>query len=83
MSWKCNQDSCYVNTRVSDSFAEGRRTCQGLGGDLMVIASTAEDTLVSSLKSSLSYWVGLTDQETEGVWIDVSTGLKENYGRNV
>ena len=41
--------------------------CEGLGGNLVVISSSAENTTVAEL-ASVPAWIGATDAADEGVW---------------
>lgn len=52
------------------SWMEARAICEVLGGHLVVITSSGEETTIANLTSGseLNYWLGATDKVTEGNW---------------
>ncbi|XP_048053182.1 CD209 antigen-like protein E [Megalobrama amblycephala] len=55
-----------------------RERCQDLGGDLVIINSMEEQEFLSERVIDY-HWIGLTDSQTEGVWLWVdNTPLNNN-----
>ncbi|CAN9510697.1 unnamed protein product [Ophioblennius macclurei] len=65
--WIQSSSSCYYVSSQRDSWDGARQDCRSKGADLVIINSLQEQDLLSSL--IVAAWVGMTDRETEGVWI--------------
>lgn len=66
----------------AESWSEAKSYCEGMGGHLATITSKKENDFVSSkfrnIGSGYSYWIGLTDVNSEGKW-EWITGEKLFY----
>ncbi len=68
--------SYYTVTDNADGmllWTEAQAAATGLGGNLVSINNAAEETwLRSTIGASERFWIGLTDQGTEGTWAWIS-----------
>ncbi|MBQ1995103.1 MAG: hypothetical protein II237_02795, partial [Clostridia bacterium] len=75
----------YKVFEISKTWNEAKTYCEGIGGHLVTITSQEEQTFIENiiLISSI-FWIGASDQETEGVWKWVTDERFEytNWGRN-
>ncbi|XP_063997706.1 hepatic lectin-like [Pogoniulus pusillus] len=69
--WKLFGKSCYSFSSQAMSWQDAKETCTDLGAHLVIVDSEEEQTfLVENINSSSSsYWLGVTDQEKEGIWV--------------
>ena len=61
----------YARIDVTCSWAEAKRVCEMLGGHLATVTSAEEMATIKTLLSSgtpSSYWLGASDEKTEGTW---------------
>ncbi|XP_041857541.1 CD209 antigen-like protein C [Melanotaenia boesemani] len=65
--WKMSSCSCYLLSKKSGSWDQGREDCRGRGADLVVIDNDEEQKFLSKFANGF-YWIGLSDKETEGTW---------------
>uniref|UniRef100_A0A8C4T347 C-type lectin domain-containing protein n=1 Tax=Erpetoichthys calabaricus TaxID=27687 RepID=A0A8C4T347_ERPCA len=75
----CLTKRCGIRTRISCYFIstdemnwwDSQNNCRSLGGHLVIIESEEEQTRTSGHADSY-YWIGLSDQATEGhfLWVD-------------
>lgn len=65
-----NSDYCYVLFLTRGDFSTANRTCVRNNGYLVKIDSEEENDYIRStyLNSASEFWIGLTDQVTEGVF---------------
>ncbi|MGN0542908.1 MAG: leucine-rich repeat protein [Acutalibacteraceae bacterium] len=71
----------YGRFETSCTWQEAKLVCEMLGGHLATVTSAEEMTVIQSLLSEGtpdSYWLGATDEETEGTWKWI-TGEDFNY----
>lgn len=63
--------SVYLLCSEATDWTSARKFCQKYGGDLVIIETKAENDYLASLKLG-SFWIGLTDTETEGTfkWVN-------------
>ncbi|KAI4901903.1 hypothetical protein NFI96_013838 [Prochilodus magdalenae] len=78
-----DRDRLYVFSQDKLSWNSSRERCKELGGDLAIVNSKEEQDflgrMVTTVGNSNLYWIGLTDAETEGVWLWVDqTPLLKN-----
>ncbi|XP_026069138.1 C-type lectin domain family 4 member E [Carassius auratus] len=69
--WIRAQGRFYVlSTDVMD-WNSSRQRCQDLGGDLVIINNEDEQDFLSKRVNGISdyHWIGLTDSQTEGMWL--------------
>ncbi|XP_037620618.1 CD209 antigen-like protein B [Sebastes umbrosus] len=64
--WITFGSSCYLVVTSRKNWRDSRTFCQGKASDLAIISSLQEQTFISSLNQD--YWIGLTDEESEGEW---------------
>uniref|UniRef100_A0A8C7SRB6 C-type lectin domain-containing protein n=1 Tax=Oncorhynchus mykiss TaxID=8022 RepID=A0A8C7SRB6_ONCMY len=57
--WRKFDSSCYFLSIVSKTWEESRQDCLNRGGDLVIIQSREEQVMS---------WIGLTDEDREGLW---------------
>ncbi|KAM6216253.1 C-type lectin domain family 4 member D [Rhynchocyon petersi] len=75
-TWKCCpagwiafQANCYIFLNDNKTWHESIRNCTGMGANLVTINTEAEQNFVIQfLDKQFSYFLGLTDQNTEGQW---------------
>ncbi|KAI4893918.1 hypothetical protein NFI96_027810, partial [Prochilodus magdalenae] len=78
-----DRDRLYVFSQDKLSWSSSRERCKELGGDLAIVNSKEEHDflgrMVTTVGNSSLHWIGLTDAETEGVWLWVDqTPLLKN-----
>uniref|UniRef100_A0A4W4FTR7 Si:ch211-232p21.6 n=1 Tax=Electrophorus electricus TaxID=8005 RepID=A0A4W4FTR7_ELEEL len=78
-----DKDRLYVFSEIKMSWNSSRMCCQELGGDLAIVNSREEHEFlagqVESIGESDHYWIGLTDAQSEGMWLWVDhSPLLEN-----
>ncbi|KAG7240320.1 hypothetical protein INR49_027020 [Caranx melampygus] len=80
--WNIFNCSCYLLSAQYDSWDKGREDCRRRGADLVVVDTPEEQTFVSGF-TPYDIWIGLTDNEKEGVWKWVDgTPLNFRYWAN-
>ena len=64
--------SLYYISNETDSWSNAYLNCQINGGNLVSISNESENSFVSNLIANEPFWIGLTDQNQEGVfvWVD-------------
>ncbi len=65
------EESRYELYDIAMPWTEAKAKCEEFGGHLAVINSQEEQNLIEELLSGGNrgaYWLGITDEETEGVW---------------
>lgn len=60
------------------SWSEAKKYCEKIGGHLVTITSSGENSVVAKLANGGRYWIGATDKNNEGTWEWV-TGENMNY----
>ncbi|KAG9259863.1 CD209 antigen-like protein C [Astyanax mexicanus] len=68
--WRYFSSSVYYISTEKKSWSGSREDCRGKGADLVIINSREEQEFVDSLSvcKDAAVFIGLTDQETEGIW---------------
>lgn len=70
---------CYKVYDVSKTWLDSKAYCEALGGHLITVTSREEQIFVNHLKKNKKvYWLGITDQETEGIWKTID-GIPLSY----
>ncbi|XP_062343045.1 immune-related, lectin-like receptor 4 isoform X2 [Osmerus eperlanus] len=75
--WKYFGGKCYYFSSDMKTWAESRVACISSGGDLVIIESEDEQDFLTEEfvgkikpdKPEEKFWIGLTDLETEGMWL--------------
>lgn len=69
--WTLSGTKCYQAFSSTETFATAESNCVALGGHLATIASSTEQsTITTSVVSGTNlYWIGYTDAATEGTWV--------------
>ncbi|XP_007935397.1 C-type lectin domain family 4 member D [Orycteropus afer afer] len=69
VGWRAFQSNCYIFLNDNKTWAESVSNCTGMGANLVTIRTEAEQNfIIKFLDRQLSYFLGLTDQNTEGQW---------------
>ncbi|XP_003796511.1 C-type lectin domain family 4 member D [Otolemur garnettii] len=69
VGWRAFQSHCYLPLNDNNMWAESERNCSGMGAHLVTISTEAEENFVIQfLDRRFSYFLGLTDENTEGQW---------------
>ncbi|KAL9970566.1 hypothetical protein ACROYT_G022966 [Oculina patagonica] len=97
---QCNEDfipgrgslvcgSCYkLITEPKETWNNAAAKCKSLGAELVKIESAEENDFLTRTfltASTVTYWIGLSDQDEEGKWMWTNGSLLANYanwGRN-
>ncbi|XP_008572998.1 PREDICTED: C-type lectin domain family 4 member D [Galeopterus variegatus] len=67
--WRGFQSNCYLLLNDNKTWAESERNCSGMGAHLATISTEAEQNfIIQFLDRRFSYFLGLTDENTEGQW---------------
>ncbi|EDO26403.1 predicted protein, partial [Nematostella vectensis] len=67
--WRKFQDSCYWSDARHMSWYSARSTCLSLGGDLVKISSSQENSFVARIKRHQLAWIGLKKQGSWFRWV--------------
>ncbi len=70
--WDCATLQNYLICRENVTWSRARDACRDFGGELVALDDAAENTLVANLSWNFypsTYWIGLTDQAQEDVWL--------------
>uniref|UniRef100_A0A672RND0 Si:ch211-232p21.6 n=1 Tax=Sinocyclocheilus grahami TaxID=75366 RepID=A0A672RND0_SINGR len=81
--WVQDKGRFYVFSNDTKDWNSSRQCCQDLGGDLVIINSSEEQEFLAqqivTFNALVLHWIGLTDRQTEGVWLWVdNTPLNNN-----
>ncbi|XP_073689403.1 C-type lectin domain family 17, member A-like [Garra rufa] len=81
--WVQDKGRFYVFSNDTKDWNSSRQRCQDLGGDLVIINSSEEQEFLAqqivTFNALVLHWIGLTDQQSEGVWLWVdNTPLNHN-----
>lgn len=75
--WFYISNHSYYKSQTQESWQVSREDCLQKGADLMIINSREEQEFATNFKP---VWIGLTDNETEGIWKWVDgTPLNTSY----
>ncbi|XP_045410359.1 C-type lectin domain family 4 member D isoform X1 [Lemur catta] len=67
--WRAFQSNCFLPLNDNKSWAESERNCSGMGAHLATISTEPEQNfIIQFLDRQFSYFLGLTDENTEGQW---------------
>ncbi|XP_051029189.1 C-type lectin domain family 4 member D isoform X1 [Phodopus roborovskii] len=67
--WIAFQFNCYFPLNDNQTWHESERNCSGMGSHLATINTKAEQSFMTQLLDrQFPYFLGLTDQNTEGLW---------------
>merc|ERR1711864_68140 len=80
-AWWTFGNSCYHNSGAAMNWADARRYCLEIGAYLVEIDTEEEETALLGAFNVYDedYWIGLTDQESEGEWIWADLGAPPKY----
>ncbi|NP_999801.1 receptor for egg jelly 3 precursor [Strongylocentrotus purpuratus] len=76
--WVHNNGSCYLFHEERTTWESAREFCLGLGADLVSIHSANENAFVNDGISG-NAWIGITDQESEGVFSTFTDGTPIDF----
>ncbi|XP_023404840.1 C-type lectin domain family 4 member D [Loxodonta africana] len=69
VDWRAFQSNCYIILNDKKTWDESVKNCTGMGANLVTISTEAEQNfIIQSLDTQFSYFLGLTNQNTEGQW---------------
>ncbi|MBN3316921.1 C209E protein, partial [Atractosteus spatula] len=77
--WDFFQSKCYRFSTGRRSWRDSQADCRSQGADLVVIDSRLEQLFISRQSKGGSYWIGLSDADSEGTWLWVN-GARETGG---
>ncbi|XP_056425119.1 hepatic lectin-like isoform X2 [Hyla sarda] len=78
--WYFFDRKCYFFSNTKSNWNRARSLCVQKNADLAVINNENEQRFISSITGSMPYWIGLTDNESEGNWTWVDgTDYKKSY----
>ncbi|KAI4903926.1 hypothetical protein NFI96_025754 [Prochilodus magdalenae] len=66
--WRKHEGSFYLISTEFKNWRAARQDCRDRGADLVIINSKEEQSFLSAQYAKKTFWMGLTDEETEGVW---------------
>ncbi|XP_006875555.1 PREDICTED: C-type lectin domain family 4 member D [Chrysochloris asiatica] len=67
--WRVFQSNCYIFLTDNKTWHESAQNCTGMGANLVTISTEAEQNfIIHFLDRQFSYFLGLTDENTEGQW---------------
>lgn len=76
-NWRPFRKSCYSFNKTVSNFTMAVETCKSLNAHLVYVESADENKFlkdsIKSINPDVSWWIGLTDDETEGTWKWVGT----------
>ena len=61
----------YFKSTTLKTWKEAAKIADSLGGYLAIPNTLAEQTFIATYVGSTFHWLGLTDEKTEGTWLDV------------
>ncbi|NXT37881.1 CLC4E protein, partial [Pelecanoides urinatrix] len=70
--WKRFQKSCYYLSDDQMPWSESVRNCTGMGSQLVVISTQAEQVRVFTNAYETKYYIGLTYENGQWRWVDQS-----------
>ena len=69
----------YIHQKNTNyNWEEARNACQELALGLLVPDNQAENNFFADLATDNKLSIGISDEETDGVWKNVNTGLCQN-----
>ncbi|XP_051526522.1 CD209 antigen-like protein C [Myxocyprinus asiaticus] len=77
--WRAYRGKCYTFSSNMQSWFESRDSCAASQAHLVIIESAVEQAFLLS-KNIETYWIGLSDLETEGHWIWVNNQTLSETG---
>ncbi|XP_059414461.1 C-type lectin domain family 17, member A-like [Carassius carassius] len=80
--WVQDKGRFYVFSNDTKEWNSSRQLCQDLGGDLVIINNSEEQEFLAqqivAFNALVLHWIGLTDHQTEGVWLWVDNSPLNN-----
>ncbi|XP_060576126.1 perlucin-like protein [Ruditapes philippinarum] len=69
--WLKTSSSCYYFSTDSKNWTDALEACKAFDSKLVEISDIDEDNIMRTKARNVysNYWIGLTDQRDEGVWI--------------
>ncbi|XP_068277876.1 hepatic lectin-like isoform X2 [Nyctibius grandis] len=68
--WKIFEKSCYSFSTETMSWPDAKESCADQGAHLVTVNSELEQKfLKDNINRSSTYWLGVTDQLEEGIWV--------------
>ncbi|KAJ8355241.1 hypothetical protein AAFF_G00079890 [Aldrovandia affinis] len=67
--WEQRNSMCYYFSTELKNWNDSRSDCLKQGADLVIIESKEEQDFISKHTGDYVYWIGLSDSETEGIWL--------------
>ncbi|KAJ8355063.1 hypothetical protein AAFF_G00102680 [Aldrovandia affinis] len=67
--WKQRNSTCYYFSTEEKSWQDSRSDCLKQGADLVITESEEEQDFIFKHTREGFYWIGLSDSETEGIWL--------------
>ena len=77
-NWNVFGGSCYT-FQGPRNFQDAANVCQALNAYLVNIGSRSENVALLQFFPGFNFYIGLTDQATEGKWIVYNTGRAPTY----
>ncbi|XP_052251884.1 hepatic lectin-like isoform X2 [Dreissena polymorpha] len=81
-NWMPFQGSCYFFHHTEQSFTEAQHACLQRNSNLVQIDSIEENLFIKeflSQQKQLHWWIGLSDEDIEGIWKWVGSDDKPTY----
>ncbi|XP_029110201.1 CD209 antigen-like protein C [Scleropages formosus] len=75
--WNSFKFNCYYISHEKKNWDDSKRYCTDRGADLVIINSKEEQAFIDHFQGS--FWIGLSDKETEGIWKWVDGTIMPQY----
>ncbi|KAJ8362417.1 hypothetical protein AAFF_G00375750 [Aldrovandia affinis] len=67
--WEQRNSTCYYFSTELKNWNDSRSACLKQGADLVIIESKEEQDFITKHTGGYGDWIGLSDSETEGIWL--------------